>query len=157
MQWSLAFSRVNHSQSTTSLHFSIHSSRVAMANESTKSPLHLNAPWHSLAGHLEQKESIIVLEPTTKAWILCAAPTYLLLFSTDAIRTGLNHGWIYTPFSAVCKEDAEFKGWLPWPPVALLILATKLVTSLRILGHFEVQRILLKLKWMLSMWWFWAN
>ena len=74
--------------------------------------------------------------------IMCCP--YLLLFSADAIRTGLNRRWIHTLFSAVGKEDAEFKGWLPGPPVALLILATELVTSLRILGHFEIKGILLK-------------
>ena len=52
MQWSLDFSRVNHWQSTLSLHFSMHSSRVPMAYESTKSPWHLKAPWHSRGGQL---------------------------------------------------------------------------------------------------------
>ena len=60
MQWLLSFSRVNHWQSSTSPHFSMQPSRVAMAKESTKSPLHLKAPWHSLAGHLLKHTTTVI-------------------------------------------------------------------------------------------------
>ena len=68
---------------------------------------------------------------------------HLHLLSTDAVRARLNSRWIDAIICAVDKEHAELKNWLPWPPIALVILATKLVTPFGILSHFEVNGIFL--------------
>ena len=71
---------------------------------------------------------------------------HLPLFSTDALRAWLNCRGVDAYFSAIGKEHAELKGWLPWPPIAFLILATELMTPFRILSYFEVEGIFLKYK-----------
>ena len=70
--------------------------------------------------------------------------SHLLCLATDAIRTGLNSWGINTLLSAVSVDHAEFMGWLPRPPGALLVRAAELVTSLGVFGHFEVEGIFLK-------------
>ena len=69
---------------------------------------------------------------------------YLHLLSTDAVRAGLNSRWVDAIICAVDKEHAELKGWLPGPPIALISLATKLVTPFGIFSHFEVDGIFLR-------------
>ena len=48
-----------------------------------------------------------------------------------------------TVLSAVVEHDAEVLASLPGPPVALLVLATELVTPFSVLSHFEVKGIFL--------------
>ena len=142
MQWSLDFSRVNQAQSSVSPHFSMQPSRVAMAKESTKSPLHLKAPWHSLGGHLLKRTTTVILLLVFRVigkWLI----KYLHLLSTDAVRAGLNSRWVDAIICAIDEEHAQLKGWLPWPPIALISLAAKLVTPFCIFSRFEVNGIFL--------------
>ena len=67
----------------------------------------------------------------------------LLFLATDAVGAGLNGRRIYANLGAVVKKHTELKGRLPGPPVAILVLATELVTSFGILSHFEVKGIFL--------------
>ena len=67
----------------------------------------------------------------------------LLSLATDAVGAGLNGRRIYANLGAVVEKHAELKGWLPGPPVAILVLATELVTPFGILSHFEVKGIFL--------------
>jgi len=65
--------------------------------------------------------------------------------ATDAVGAGLNGRRIYANLGAVVKKHTELEGWLPGPPVAILVLATELVTPFGILSHFEVKGIFLAL------------
>ena len=67
----------------------------------------------------------------------------LLALATDAVRAGFDSGRIYANLGAVVEKHTELKGWLPGPPIAILVLATKLVTPFGILSHFEVKGIFL--------------
>ena len=67
----------------------------------------------------------------------------LLFLATDAVGAGLNGRRIYANLGAVVKKHTELKGRLPGPPVAILVLATELVTPFGILSHFEVKGIFL--------------
>ena len=66
------------------------------------------------------------------------------LLSTDAMGTLCSVG--VTGFCAVCIEDAHCVGWLPSPPLTVLLLAAKLVAGLGIWPMFKINRILLELK-----------
>ena len=78
--------------------------------------------------------------------IIKSSQVYLLALATDTLRAGLNCRGVDTILCAVDKEHAELKGWLPGPPVALIVRATELMTPLRVLSHFEVKGIFLKRK-----------
>ena len=80
---------------------------------------------------------------TTKPSKLLFDLISLLFLATDAVGAGLNSRRIYACLCAVLKKHAELKGWLPGPPVAILVLATELVTPFGILSHFEVKGIFL--------------
>ena len=67
----------------------------------------------------------------------------LLFLPTNAVGAGLNGRRIYANLGAVVKKHTELKGRLPGPPVAILVLATELVTPFGILSHFEVKGIFL--------------
>ena len=67
----------------------------------------------------------------------------LLSLAADAVGAGLDSGRIYANLGAVVKKHTELKGRLPGPPVAILVLATELVTPFGILSHFEVKGIFL--------------
>ena len=85
--------------------------------------------------------------PTKKlsfSYYICFSPIYLLCLATDTVRTGLNIRGIDTILRTVGKEHAELKGWLPGPPIAILILAAELMTAFSVLSHFEVEGILLR-------------
>ena len=80
---------------------------------------------------------------TTKPSKLLFDLISLLSLATDAVRAGLNGRRIYAILGAVVKKHTELKGRLPGPPVAILVLATELVTPFGILSHFEVKGIFL--------------
>ena len=67
----------------------------------------------------------------------------LLFLATDAVGAGLNSRRIYANLGAVVEKHAELKGRLPGPPIAILVLATELVTPFGILSDFEVKGIFL--------------
>ena len=67
---------------------------------------------------------------------------YLQPFTTDA-SLACDCVWC-SCFGAVCKQDAEVLTWLKGPPTAVLILPTKLVAEVDVVGSFEVDRIFLK-------------
>ena len=66
------------------------------------------------------------------------------LLSTHAMGTLCSVG--VTGFCAVCIEDAQCVGWLPRPPLTVLILGAKLVAGLSIWPMFKIDRILLESK-----------
>jgi len=72
-------------------------------------------------------------------------PSWTFALATDAVRAGFDSGRIYANLGAVVEKHTELKGWLPGPPIAILVLATKLVTPFCILSHFEVKGIFLAL------------
>ena len=68
------------------------------------------------------------------------------LLSTDAIGTGSSVR--VTGFCAVSIEDAQCVGWLPRPPLTVLMIppAAKLVAGLGIWQMLKIDRILLESK-----------
>jgi len=71
-------------------------------------------------------------------------PGWTFSLATDAVWAGLDSWRIYT-LGAVVEKHTELKGWLPGPPIAILVLGTELVTPFGILSHFEVKGIFLAL------------
>ena len=89
-------------------------------------------------------KGLILMGPLCYPGAVRSSEVYLLALPTDAVWTGLNCRGVDTLLRAVDKEHAELKGWLSGPPVAFIVLAAKLVTSLRVFSHFEVKGIFLK-------------